>query len=175
KEQFVRGMMALAQQQPGQPGAPQRRPEGAPPGAGQPGGLFATLDTDKDGQLSTDEIAGAGAVLLKLDRNGDGKLTPDEVFGAGSPPASPRPGEGQPAPGRPGAPAGALEEIRERIKQADTNGDGKISKEESQKVPDRIKDNFDRIDANSDGFIDEAEMRQMMQRFGAGKAKGKRP
>ena len=37
------------------------------------------------------------------------------------------------------------------------------------------KDNFDRIDANSDGFIDEAEMRQMMQRFGAGKAKGKRP
>jgi Ca2+-binding EF-hand superfamily protein len=188
KEQFVRGMMALAQQPGGQPGAPQRRPEGAParrpegapPGAPPGGGLFGTLDTDKDGQLSTAEIAGAGAVLLKLDRNGDGKLTPDEVFGAGALPMPPRPGEGQPArpgaPGRPpGAPAAALEEIRDRIKQADTNSDGKISKEESQKATDRIRDNFDRIDTNSDGFIDEAEMRQMMQRFGAGKAKGKRP
>src|SRR5207248_9184361 len=97
------------------------------------------------------------------------------------PPMPPRPGEGQPAPGRPSAPgrppaapAGALDEIRDRIKQADTNGDGKISKEESQKGPERIKDNFDRIDTNSDGFIDEAEMRQMMRRFGAGKGKGKR-
>jgi len=59
-----------------------------PPGAGgapPPGSLpvvFAILDTDRDGELSTSEIVGAGTVLLKLDRNGDGKLTPDEVFAA---------------------------------------------------------------------------------------------
>src|SRR5262249_36538773 len=162
--------------QPGQPGAPQRRPDGAPdrrpdgpPGAPAGGGLFGTLDTDRDGQLSTAEIASAGAVLLKLDRNGDGKLTPDEVFGQGGPqpqgrpdgaPVAGRPDAGRPgAPGRPdNAPPAALAEMRDRLKQADTNGDGKISKEEAQKGPDRIRDNFERIDANSDGFIDENEM-----------------
>lgn len=46
----------------------------------------------------------------------------------------------------------------QRLKAADTNSDGKLSKDEA---PEFIKDRFDRIDNNSDGVIDEAEMRQM--------------
>lgn len=60
---------------------------GTPPSAEQDrrtaaaGGLFAILDTDGDGQLSTPEIIAAGTVLWSLDRNRDGRLTPDEIFG----------------------------------------------------------------------------------------------
>jgi Ca2+-binding EF-hand superfamily protein len=183
KEQFVRGMMALAQQAGGQPprpeAAPPRRPDGppgAPPVGGLPGGLFAALDTDKDGQLSTAEIVAAGTTLMKFDRNGDGKLTPEEIFGpgAGPPPARPadgappsaRPGEPRPGVGRPGG-GFSLEAF-------DKDKDGKISKEEA---PDRLKERFEQVDSNSDGFIDQAEFRQMTERMqkAGGKAKGKRP
>jgi Ca2+-binding EF-hand superfamily protein len=169
KEQFIRGMLAMAQGQPGRPGGPpDRRPEGAPdrrpdgPPRGGPfgPGLFAILDTDRDGELSTAEIVGAGTALLKLDRNGDGKLTPNEV-GPGGPPPGPfaRPGDGR--PGQRGIGGGSPEAMRERLKQADANGDGKISKDEA---PPMLRERFDRLDANSDGFIDEQEMRGMFER-----------
>lgn len=163
-------------------GAPPRRPD-SPPGPPPGGGLFGALDTDRNGELSTAEIVAAGTALLKLDRNGDGKLTPDEVFGPGGPagggPAG-RPGVGQPGNGlppgdpnaarRPGQRGFGLggqnpEEFRQRLKEADTNNDGKVSKEEA---PALLKDRFDRIDANSDGFIDEAEIRQMLRRMAEG-------
>jgi len=137
-------------------------------------------------------------VLLKLDKNSDGKLTPDEVFsappggGLGGPGMRGRPGEGRPGEGRPeGAPpgnppAGAPnaerrpgqrglgavnpEEFRQRLKEADANGDSKISKDEA---PALLKDRFDRVDANSDGFVDEAEVRQMLRRLADDGGKGK--
>jgi collagen type III alpha len=168
-------------------GAP-RRPDGAP-GAPPGGGLFGALDTDRNGELSTAEIVAAGSTLLKLDRNADGKLTPDEVFGGqpgGGPPG--RPGEPRPVAGQPGNPTAAPnperrpgqrglgglnpEEFRERLKQADANGDGKISKDEAPQI---LKERFDRIDQNSDGFLDDAEVRQMLRRMAEDGAKGKRP
>jgi hypothetical protein len=126
------------------------------------------LDTDSDGEISAEEIEAAGKSLLKLDRNGDGKLGPGELFGAGQPDGPPgrpgdRPGEGRPGEGRPGEgrpsdrppgerrPGDDLAALGERLKAADTNGDGKLSKDEA---PERLKENFDRFDANSDGFID---------------------
>ena len=62
--------------------------------------------------------------------------------------------------------------FRKRIKAADANNDGKISKDEA---PALIKDRFDRIDSNSDGFVDDAEVREMLRRMadGFGKAKGR--
>lgn len=201
KEQFVRGMLALAQQF-GMPQTPPEgarpRPEGAagrpegpmmrrpdgPPGGPFGGGLFAVLDTDRDGQLSNAEIVWAGVALLKLDRNNDGKLTPDETFGPGGPPGrrgdgfpgdgrpgvgrpgdglpGARPGENRPPEGRPGFGRGNMnpEAFRDRMKAADANKDGKISKEEA---PPMLQQQFDRIDTNSDGFVDDDELRQMFQ------------
>jgi hypothetical protein len=169
-------------------GAPDRRPEGAPnrrpdgpPRGGPPGpGLFAILDTDRDGQLSTAEIVGAGTALLKLDRNGDGKLTPDETFGPGGPgpfgrmPGGGRPGEGRPGefrPGQRGFGPMSPEALRDRLKQADANNDGKISKDEA---PPMLRNQFDRLDSNSDGFIDDTELRNMPRRPGEGGPPGRR-
>jgi Ca2+-binding EF-hand superfamily protein len=47
-----------------------------------PGGFdlaFTALDTNSDGEISSDEINNAPAALKKLDKNGDGQITEDEV------------------------------------------------------------------------------------------------
>ncbi|MGZ5046604.1 MAG: EF-hand domain-containing protein [Usitatibacter sp.] len=48
--------------------------------------------------------------------------------------------------------------MAERLKQADTNDDGMISKDEAKALP-RILEHFDEIDANHDGQITADEMR----------------
>ena len=50
------------------------------------------------------------------------------------------------------------------LKQADTNGDGIISREEAAKTP--LKDFFDSLDTNKDGKLTRAEW-EVMQRFAA--------
>ena len=192
KEQFVKGMLAMA--------AGGRPPEGAPPGGrpgfggpGTPGGMpplpvLKALDADGDGEISKEEIEGASKALTALDKNGDGKLTRDEIlpsFAGGFPGGRPegRPGigrpEGQPGEPRPSSPAVGRfnpEEMLKRLKEADANGVGKLSKEEA---PDRIKERFDMIDTNSDGELDEAEIKAMFarvrERLGAGRPEGGRP
>jgi len=64
----------------------------APGGAGRFGApvhpLMAALDTDKNGELSADEIAAAAQALKQLDRDSDGKLSAEESnprFGPGGP------------------------------------------------------------------------------------------
>jgi Ca2+-binding EF-hand superfamily protein len=131
-----------------------------PGGLGGPPNLanapfFRAIDANGDGKLSGDELAKAGDALKTLDRNKDGALTPEEL----APPGGPfgRPGE----PGTPPA-DGAARAMLDRLKQADTNGDGKLSKDEA---PERLKENFDRIDANSDGFIDQSEAARLFGRL----------
>ena len=53
-----------------------------------------------------------------------------------------------------------------RLKQADTNGDGMISREEAKALP-RIAGHFDEIDANHDGQITADELRAFHQMHGA--------
>jgi Ca2+-binding EF-hand superfamily protein len=48
--------------------------------------------------------------------------------------------------------------IAERLKQADTNGDGMISRDEAKALP-MISKHFDEIDANRDGQITAEELR----------------
>ena len=50
----------------------------------------------------------------------------------------------------------------------DTDGDGKVSKEEA---PERMRPFFDKIDPNGDGFID-AEEAKKMKRPAAGRQGG---
>lgn len=89
KEQFQRGLQAM-QGMRGRPGAPGGVPNGAPNGAPNalPAGfrpfvtvLFGALDTDRDGQLTSDEIDKAAALLKALDKNNDGKVNPEELGG----------------------------------------------------------------------------------------------
>ena len=65
--------------------------------------ITAALDTDKNSELSAEEIANASTVLKSLDKNGDGKLTAEELLPQGPPPggrdAGPPPGGRQGAEG----------------------------------------------------------------------------
>jgi len=69
--------------------------------------VMTVLDTNGDGELSAEEIAGASQALKKLDANGDGKLSRDELRpqfrGRGGPG---RPGFAGGPPGMGGGPGG---------------------------------------------------------------------
>jgi Ca2+-binding EF-hand superfamily protein len=56
------------------------------------------------------------------------------------------------------APDGREGQGADRLKQADTNGDGMISRDEAKALP-RLLKHFDEIDANHDGQITADEMR----------------
>jgi len=63
--------------------------------------------------------------------------------------------------------------VRERFKKADTNGDGRISREEAQKGMPQLAREFDRIDANKDGMATLEELEAALKaRTGASKGKG---
>lgn len=69
--------------------------------------------------------------------------------------------------------AEAQERNRERFKRADTNGDGRISREEAQKSMPQLARDFDRIDANKDGMVTLQELEAARKaRAGASKGKG---
>ena len=71
-------------------------------------------------------------------------------------PAGAMPGSADcPAGGPGGGKRGAM--MQERLKAADTNNDGLISREEAKALP-RIAENFDAIDANKDGFLTAEEL-----------------
>ena len=145
--------------------------------------LMMLFDTDRDGEISAAEIAGADKVLLGMDRNGDGMLTPEEM------PRPPRPDMDGPAgdrperPDRPGRPGGDRPEgdrlddtmVMQRLEGMDQDGDGKLSKEEAGP---RLAPMFDRADGDGDGMIDQAELRriiEMMMRRGEGGDRPGRP
>ena len=58
------------------PGADRRPPRGRP---GPPPQLMRALDSDRDGQLSAEEIQAASEAIRKLDRDGDGNVTAQEL------------------------------------------------------------------------------------------------
>jgi hypothetical protein len=64
--------------------------------------------------------------------------------------------------GRGGGPAGGPGGFLRRLMESDSDGDGKISKDEA---PEMMRRRFDRMDANGDGFIDKDEIEGMRQRM----------
>jgi hypothetical protein len=62
---------------------------------------------------------------------------------------------------------------RERFKKADTNGDGRLSREEAERGMPEVARNFERIDANKDGVVTLEELEAARKaRAGARKGKG---
>lgn len=184
-------------------------PEGPPPGRGPRDGerpprrdddfrppvppLVAALDTDRDGEISAEEIANAATTLKTLDRNGDGKLTPEEIrpmpprdgFGPpegrgpdGRRPDGPRPEGDRPRPDgeRPNPRGGDAEAFLERFMSQDKNGDGKVSKDE---LPEERLRMLEFADRDGDDAVSRDEARQMIERFRqrgpAEGARGERP
>ncbi|MCA9246361.1 MAG: hypothetical protein KDA42_04570 [Planctomycetales bacterium] len=135
------------------------------------------LDTNGDEKISRDEAEKAERLkphFDEIDANSDDYLDRDEVkkhiaamaerFRAGRGPQ-----------GGPGGPGRFAQAMMERLKQLDTNGDEKISRDEASKA-ERLKEHFDKIDANGDGNLDKAEikshMEQMMKQFQSRRPEG---
>ncbi len=111
---------------------------GGPP----PMPVMTVLDTNKNGELSAAEIAGASASLLTLDADKDGVLSAKELRPA--PPEAPKDKE-KPQPG-------------EQIMRLDTDGDGFVSLEEfTAPVTAQMKEVFASIDTSKDEKIDKDE------------------
>ena len=60
--------------------------------------------------------------------------------------------------------------MQERLKAADKNGVGKISREEATASLPKLSKHFDQIDANKDGFISKDEMKAWHDKRGEHKA-----
>ena len=60
--------------------------------------------------------------------------------------------------------------MHDRLKAADKDGDGKISRAEAVALP-RLAKHFDEIDTNKDGFLDKEEMKVWHQKRAANKPK----
>ncbi|MCA9264435.1 MAG: HlyD family efflux transporter periplasmic adaptor subunit [Planctomycetales bacterium] len=93
--------------------------------------------------------------------------------GGGEGPAFGGPGRGGPGNGGPGGggpgnggPGGGGRGPSFDLMQFDSDGDGRVSKDEA---PERMQNFFDRMDPNGDGFIDQAEVDEMRSRFGGGR------
>jgi collagen type III alpha len=148
-----------------------------------PSPLLRTLDTDRDGRLSADEIAAASESLKKLDRDDDGEISQREFFiafrelGPGpqpdGPPRGPRPDGPRPdGPPARGPQADRARAFLERLKEADEDGDHRLSREEA---PERMRERFDRIDTNHDDYIDMEEIHVMFKRVMDARAPEARP
>ncbi len=149
----------------------------AQPGPGGPGPLMPrieTLDTNGDGQVSTDEFSTGWAKAIsdqfdKLDADRSGTLSKEELP---KPPDGPPPGHGPqenssnghrpPMPPGP-PPDGAGSRARPpRPEDLDANQDGNVTREEFTAGWTRFaQEQFTGLDANRDGVLSKEELSKM--------------
>ena len=141
--------------------------QGAAPGADQ---MFQGLDTNKDSQLSLADVQGNNRAILTDILKMAGKPTTGTVSrtefdkvhaehqarsgGGNRPPNTGRPTTPPPTETeRPEPESGAVGLSDALLKLCDTNGDGRLTRLEWNRLPSL----WARLDANSDGVLDEAE------------------
>jgi len=117
-----------------------------------------SLDKNGDGKITKQEAGGA-PWFDRVDQNNDGVLDATELETVRQASATWPGGGSTPNPGA--APQGGGQLI-ERIKSLDTNGDGRITKEEAGGAA-----WFGRADRNNDGVIDAAELEALRRGTGA--------
>jgi hypothetical protein len=110
-------------------------------------GWLKRFDTNGDGAVTQDEAqAAANARIEKtfaeLDANHDGQITQDEISAAHD-----------------ARRADMEAKFAARLKQADSNGDGPLSKEEVQAGMPMLSRGFDRLDSNHDGALSVEEIK----------------
>lgn len=130
-----------------------RPPEGGGRDRRPPNPLMQALDADGDGELSEKEIENATTALKSLDKNKDGKLAGEEIrpaFGGG--------------PGGPGGgrPPFDPETMIDRAFENDKNKDGKLTLEEVPEPQRRfMEQGFKDADTDKDGALSRDEMKKM--------------
>ena len=135
--------------------------------------IFKERDANQDGKVTVDEVPeqrreGYRRLLQQFDVGEDEGLTKEQFTKAlgrlmrqgNSGPANPRNDAKPENKDRPRN-LPPLEQLLQRVQAADTDNDGKISREEA---PEKMRQFFDRIDGDSDGFLDESEIRNMIRR-----------
>jgi len=123
---------------------------------------FDTLDADKDGKITKEEIAAARTARIKaMDPDGDGFVTREEMLAHANDMARKQ----------------VEARIGDMFARMDTDGDGKLGAAEVMAAPmggqrgmDRM---FDRVDADSDGAVTRAEMDAAKARMSEGRRGGR--
>lgn len=123
----AKSRQAKTHAQDGRPGRAHRGPGGAK--------FFEKLDANKDGKLSQAEFGAQGSQMFtNADANKDGVVTVAEFEAVRKLRAS--------------------QHMGEKFKRLDKNADGKVTKEEAGKMPERF---FKRLDQNGDGVVTQEE------------------
>ncbi len=130
-------------------------------GGGFGGMTLRTLDADRDGKLSKEELSKAVEQFDKLDRNSDGSLDARELSGFAG--FGDRPNPGAPNPNR-NQPPNIDQFVNGMLERYDADKDGKLSRKELSDVPDRAKERFGEWDADKDGIVTKEEMTLAMKR-----------
>ncbi len=138
-----------------------------------PAAIFADLDTNKDGELTAEEVPADRQRLFerlvrKADSNGDAKLTSDE-FAAGLQ-GSPEKADETEEASRPNRPSReGRPEPGQFFERLDANNDGKVSIDE---VPEERREGFKRLIQRGDKDGDEALSKKEFARAFAGGTPG---
>tara|TARA_R110002096_G_scaffold23511_6_gene74828 strand:+ start:82 stop:984 length:903 start_codon:yes stop_codon:yes gene_type:complete len=132
------------------------RPDGPPKGGpkGKPGEMFKRADKNEDGKISQDEVpAEIWERIGRFDTDEDGAVTQKEV--AAGMASGMRPGGEGKGGGQKGTPTGGSDAV---ISKFDKNADDKLAKDE---VPAEMWDKVRKADTDADGLVSKKELEEV--------------